>query len=166
MTSYSFPAFVLFGSALPICRIFRGCPEVVCIWGIVVELCCDYLVGIRWRIRIPLSGGAAEIKNWPRKAFNTSIKATKSYIGCYNLSPCWRLGVWLQPENSQGKSGSSRYAAVDPPIRSTTGINLPPSICTRRLDGFATDGITSARRSEQVRSRGGGAWWRGDGVWP
>ncbi|KZV33582.1 dystroglycan-like [Dorcoceras hygrometricum] len=27
-------------------------------------------------------------------------------------------------------------AAVDPPIRSTTGINLPPSICTRRLDGF------------------------------
>ncbi|KZV44300.1 hypothetical protein F511_17623 [Dorcoceras hygrometricum] len=35
--------------------------------------------------------------------------------------------------------------AVDPPIRFTTGINLPPSICTRRLDGFATDGITSAR---------------------
>ncbi|KZV40597.1 hypothetical protein F511_11406 [Dorcoceras hygrometricum] len=27
-------------------------------------------------------------------------------------------------------------AAVDPPIRSTIGINLPPSICTRRLDGF------------------------------
>ncbi|KZV43244.1 hypothetical protein F511_09830 [Dorcoceras hygrometricum] len=27
-------------------------------------------------------------------------------------------------------------AAVDTPIRSTTGINLPPSICTRRLDGF------------------------------
>ncbi|KZV15826.1 hypothetical protein F511_26908 [Dorcoceras hygrometricum] len=27
-------------------------------------------------------------------------------------------------------------AAVDPPIRSTTGFNLPPSICTRRLDGF------------------------------
>ncbi|KZV41813.1 hypothetical protein F511_31676 [Dorcoceras hygrometricum] len=30
----------------------------------------------------------------------------------------------------------SNQAAVDPPIRSTTGINLPPSICTRRLDGF------------------------------
>ncbi|KZV47795.1 hypothetical protein F511_39941 [Dorcoceras hygrometricum] len=27
-------------------------------------------------------------------------------------------------------------AAVDPPIRSTTGFNLPPSICSRRLDGF------------------------------
>ncbi|KZV30329.1 nuclear pore complex protein Nup85-like [Dorcoceras hygrometricum] len=27
--------------------------------------------------------------------------------------------------------------AVDPPIRSTTGINLPPSICTRILDGFS-----------------------------
>ncbi|KZV53965.1 serine/threonine-protein kinase MHK [Dorcoceras hygrometricum] len=34
-------------------------------------------------------------------------------------------------------------AAVDPPIRSTTGFNLPPSIRTRRLDRFATDRITS-----------------------
>ncbi|KZV25082.1 histone-lysine N-methyltransferase [Dorcoceras hygrometricum] len=30
----------------------------------------------------------------------------------------------------------AQQAAVDPPIRSTTGINLPPSICTRRLDGY------------------------------
>ncbi|KZV50120.1 hypothetical protein F511_16513 [Dorcoceras hygrometricum] len=30
----------------------------------------------------------------------------------------------------------AQQAAVDPPIRSTTGINLPPSICTIRLDGF------------------------------
>ncbi|KZV45438.1 hypothetical protein F511_41447 [Dorcoceras hygrometricum] len=29
-----------------------------------------------------------------------------------------------------------RKAAVDPPIRSLTGFNLPPSICTIRLDGF------------------------------
>ncbi|KZV50374.1 hypothetical protein F511_08019 [Dorcoceras hygrometricum] len=31
---------------------------------------------------------------------------------------------------------SPESAAVDPPIRSTTGFNLPPSICTIRLDGF------------------------------
>ncbi|KZV29071.1 hypothetical protein F511_16386 [Dorcoceras hygrometricum] len=30
----------------------------------------------------------------------------------------------------------AQQAAVDTPIRSTIGINLPPSICTRRLDGF------------------------------
>ncbi|KZV50698.1 hypothetical protein F511_25567 [Dorcoceras hygrometricum] len=47
--------------------------------------------------------------------------------------------------NSQGSAGP----AVDPPIRSTTGFNLPPSICTRRLDGFAMDRITSKNGSEQ-----------------
>ncbi|KZV15842.1 hypothetical protein F511_18599 [Dorcoceras hygrometricum] len=44
-----------------------------------------------------------------------------------------------------------RGAAIDPPIRSTTRFNLPPSIYTRRLDGFSTDGNSSSRWPEQVR---------------
>ncbi|KZV38611.1 hypothetical protein F511_01163 [Dorcoceras hygrometricum] len=43
---------------------------------------------------------------------------------------------------------------------STTGFNLPPSICTRRLDRFSTNGNSSSRWPEQVRqeaaARGGG----------
>ncbi|KZV17917.1 hypothetical protein F511_43252 [Dorcoceras hygrometricum] len=35
-----------------------------------------------------------------------------------------------------------------------TGIDLPPSIRTRRYDGFYVDGITLVRRPEQVRSTG------------
>ncbi|KZV24069.1 carbonic anhydrase [Dorcoceras hygrometricum] len=44
--------------------------------------------------------------------------------------PCWRLGAWLQPD-SQGT-----LAAVDRQIRYTTGNTIPPSVCTRRSDGF------------------------------
>ncbi|KZV43190.1 hypothetical protein F511_12835 [Dorcoceras hygrometricum] len=40
------------------------------------------------------------------------------------------------PLAMSGHHARPAAAAVDPPIRSTTGINLPPSICTRRLDGF------------------------------
>ncbi|KZV20463.1 hypothetical protein F511_26636 [Dorcoceras hygrometricum] len=70
----------------------------------------------------------------------------------YRVSPCWRLGAWLQP-NSQGiwlfKVGGGRPSL----IRSTTGNTTPSSACTRRPDEFGTNGISSARRSEQVRSR-------------
>ncbi|KZV16404.1 hypothetical protein F511_34968 [Dorcoceras hygrometricum] len=38
--------------------------------------------------------------------------------------------------NNLSQLDNQTLAAVDPPIRSTTGFNLPPSICTRRLDGF------------------------------
>ncbi|KZV34407.1 hypothetical protein F511_33774 [Dorcoceras hygrometricum] len=38
-------------------------------------------------------------------------------------------------------------------IRSTTGNTTPSSACTRRPDEFGTNGISSTRRSEQVRSR-------------
>ncbi|KZV38699.1 hypothetical protein F511_32981 [Dorcoceras hygrometricum] len=63
-------------------------------------------------------------------------------------------------ERAQSRADVGASAAVYPPIRSTTRFNLPPSICTRRLDGFATDGITSMRWPEQVQqeatARGGG----------
>ncbi|KZV58498.1 hypothetical protein F511_11958 [Dorcoceras hygrometricum] len=57
-------------------------------------------------------------------------------------------------ESPNEGSSIDHQAAVDPPIRFTTGIDLPPSIRTRRYDGFYRDGITSARRPEQVRSTG------------
>ncbi|KZV26470.1 hypothetical protein F511_36553 [Dorcoceras hygrometricum] len=52
----------------------------------------------------------------------------------------------------------ARPAAVDPPIRSMTGIKTPSSAYTRRTDEFSTDGNSSAQWPEQVRRRGGGAW--------
>ncbi|KZV41548.1 WPP domain-interacting protein [Dorcoceras hygrometricum] len=69
--------------------------------------------------------------------------------------------AWLRPD-SQGirhfNVGGGRFSL----IRSTTGIRIPSSVCTRRSDEFDTNGISSSRRSEQVRSRqaaaGGGAW--------
>ncbi|KZV16705.1 hypothetical protein F511_42030 [Dorcoceras hygrometricum] len=91
-------------------------------------------VGIRWRIRIPLPGGAAEIKNSPGKRSIHQYKSTNIHRVFVDLLPCWRLGAWLQPDFT-GKIWLLS-AAVDTPIRSTIGINLPPSICTRRLDGF------------------------------
>ncbi|KZV40193.1 carboxyl-terminal-processing peptidase 1, chloroplastic [Dorcoceras hygrometricum] len=51
-----------------------------------------------------------------------------------------------------GRDQPSCCAAVDPPIRSMTGFNLPPSICTRRLYGFSTDRNSSSRWPEQVRT--------------
>ncbi|KZV38909.1 hypothetical protein F511_35772 [Dorcoceras hygrometricum] len=73
------------------------------------------------------------------------------------LIPLLGLAVADPDPTSRGaaeEQNFARKAAVDPPIRSTIGIDLPSSIRTRRYDGFYADGITSARRPEQVRSTG------------
>ncbi|KZT76897.1 armadillo/beta-catenin-like repeats-containing protein [Dorcoceras hygrometricum] len=62
------------------------------------SLCSDTTVGIRWWIRIPLPGGAAEIKNSPRKRSIHQYKSTNIHRMFVDLLPCWRLGAWLQPE--------------------------------------------------------------------
>ncbi|KZV37626.1 hypothetical protein F511_11248 [Dorcoceras hygrometricum] len=47
-----------------------------------------------------------------------------------------RVGYLVRRAMLHAHMRARQQAAIDPPIRSTTGINLPPSICTRRLDGF------------------------------
>ncbi|KZV48566.1 hypothetical protein F511_32102 [Dorcoceras hygrometricum] len=75
---------------------------------------------------------------------------------------------------SRGRSGSLKFAPKNAPgsnqihrefwlftvgggrsslIRSTTRNTVPSSACTRRPYEFGTNGISSTRRSEQVRSR-------------
>ncbi|KZV30916.1 hypothetical protein F511_31347 [Dorcoceras hygrometricum] len=64
------------------------------------------------------------------------------------------------------ESGSSNVGGGIHLIRSMTGNTSPSSACTRRPDEFGTDGNSSKRRSEQVRSRRrrhGGAWRSGGG---
>ncbi|KZV35864.1 hypothetical protein F511_37108 [Dorcoceras hygrometricum] len=46
------------------------------------------------------------------------------------------------------ETGTSRLAAVDLLIRSTTGNRTPSSICTRRADEFDTNGISTTRNRE------------------
>ncbi|KZV35830.1 hypothetical protein F511_18304 [Dorcoceras hygrometricum] len=71
--------------------------------------------------------------SWTGRRYRAeTVRGRLSWFSC--LLP--EVQVPGSNQKSQEKSGSSRYAAVDPPIRSTTGFNLPPSICTRRLDGF------------------------------
>ncbi|KZV14161.1 hypothetical protein F511_44250 [Dorcoceras hygrometricum] len=68
---------------------------------------------------------------------------------------------------------TSRLEAVDLLIRSTIGNRTPSSVCTRRSDEFDTNGISTTRLSEQVRSRqaaaarqvGGGRERRGGEGW-
>ncbi|KZV42383.1 hypothetical protein F511_23841 [Dorcoceras hygrometricum] len=55
-------------------------------------------VGIRWQIRIPLPGGAEEIKNSPGKRSIHQYKSTNIHMVFVDLLPCRRLGAWLQPE--------------------------------------------------------------------
>ncbi|KZV40275.1 hypothetical protein F511_17683 [Dorcoceras hygrometricum] len=58
---------------------------------------------------------------------------------------------WKRRESAPGsdqihrEAGTSRLAAVDLLIRSTTGNRTPSSVCTRRADEFDTNGISSTR---------------------
>ncbi|KZV43777.1 hypothetical protein F511_42727 [Dorcoceras hygrometricum] len=85
------------------------------------------------------------------------ISLTSVYANVLLAEPLGSLaflvsGAWLRPD-SQGirhfNVGGGRFSL----IRSTTGIRIPSSVCTRRSDEFDTNGISSSRRSEQVRSR-------------
>ncbi|KZV32184.1 hypothetical protein F511_19885 [Dorcoceras hygrometricum] len=72
--------------------------------------------------------------------------------------PCWRLAPGSN--RNYKKTGSSRLAAVDSSIRSTTERETPLSACTIRPDEIGTDGNSSKSWPEQLR-RGAAAtaWW-------
>ncbi|KZV54061.1 serine/threonine-protein kinase rio2 [Dorcoceras hygrometricum] len=59
----------------------------------------------------------------------------------------------LAPTDFTRKLALQRLAVVVLPIRSTTGIMTPSSVCTKKHDKFITDGISSSRWSEQVQPR-------------
>ncbi|KZV30384.1 hypothetical protein F511_34518 [Dorcoceras hygrometricum] len=62
----------------------------------------------------------------------------------------------LGPVNKDFEKGIE--AAVDPPIRSTTGNVIPPSICTRRYDGFWHERklLVKLIGTSPITARGGG----------
>ncbi|KZV40685.1 triacylglycerol lipase [Dorcoceras hygrometricum] len=77
--------------------------------------------------RRPLRHSAAR---WPHDAQPGRANSGASRRDCASIRAHWLRTT------AQRLCVAAGHAAVDPPIRSTTGINLPPSICTRRLDGF------------------------------
>ncbi|KZV56692.1 hypothetical protein F511_40181 [Dorcoceras hygrometricum] len=79
---------------------------------------------------------------------------TNQYINIHSMFrsvPCWRLGAGS--DHFHEEIGTSTVGYVGLLIRSTIGIPIPSSVCTRKHDEDFTDGISSPERSEQVRRR-------------
>ncbi|KZV20897.1 glutathione-independent formaldehyde dehydrogenase [Dorcoceras hygrometricum] len=95
----------------------------------------DATVGVQWRIRIPFPGGAAEIKSCPEKHSIHSTQINKPFIGG-SLIVTLLASRRLAPTSFTRKPAIQTVGGGRSSIRSTTGINISPSIYTRRSDGF------------------------------
>ncbi|KZV40140.1 hypothetical protein F511_24625 [Dorcoceras hygrometricum] len=91
-------------------------------------------VGINRRIRIPFFGVLRNLKILPRETFNI-LKTINKHSGVYRIVTLL-ASRRLASISFTRKSTFQTVGGGRSLIRSTTGNNLPPLICTRRSDGF------------------------------
>ncbi|KZV20494.1 hypothetical protein F511_34751 [Dorcoceras hygrometricum] len=95
------------------------------------------------------------LEDLPDEGEVESSMAKKYYVCCTVnfFTVCWCMSAEEEPGSDQfhEEIGTSTVGCVGLLIRSTTGIPIPSSVCTRKHDEDFTDGISSPERSEQVR---------------